>query len=226
MGSVIEKITLYDILGYMLPGGLLEIIIGSEYLMEQYIQEKTKRVSRIIDYDGSYKMVIAVAYCAGIVISEIFERIIRQIFGEYTIRKSDSGISEETLKKALKNSGMVTDGELRNAQKLSVYNLQKEYGMLMFGEIQNEKQYQRIHNYASGKTMYLNLFGAMAIGGIYIIIHLIILKTLGLKELVYGVIYAGAMIAFLCRYFTFKRKQEEYTRIWFVEKYTNSTDEN
>ena len=37
MGSILEKITLYDILGYLLSGCFLEIIICLEYILEKWI---------------------------------------------------------------------------------------------------------------------------------------------------------------------------------------------
>ena len=37
MGSMLEKITLYDILGYLLPGCLLETIVCLEYMLEKWV---------------------------------------------------------------------------------------------------------------------------------------------------------------------------------------------
>ena len=74
MGSILEKITLYDILGYLLSGCFLEIIICLEYILEKWISTDGMLMQQkeALEQFNSFFIVafIVGGYCLGLILSE------------------------------------------------------------------------------------------------------------------------------------------------------------
>ena len=180
MQSVREKITLYDILGYLFPGVLFEIIIGGIHWLEMFRLQKIWDLIQIVKIANELKIYITViviisGYCLGILISEISFIIYKKILKNIRIVKKNkeqntSGVTEESLEKALIKFG-ISKIELDKV-KTTTTHLQKEYGKIMYGVIQSDEKYRRIHNYASSELMYRNLSCVLLIGSFWMLIHI------------------------------------------------------
>ena len=74
MESILEKITLYDILGYLLSGCFLEIIICLEYILEKWISTDGMLMQQkeALEQFNSFFIVafIVGGYCLGVILSE------------------------------------------------------------------------------------------------------------------------------------------------------------
>lgn len=74
MGSLLEKIRLYDLLGYLLPGCVLNVLI--EYAMQGRIH---KLIVDMFDGDISFGwfVFLLLSYVEGIVLSEVSRNLIK-----------------------------------------------------------------------------------------------------------------------------------------------------
>lgn len=214
MSSVLEKITLYDILGYLFPGCIFMMMITVSY---------KKQVLDILSGLGAYTGILyfaffLVSYLAGIVISEIATDILYILGKTWDIIKSKfcrTGRNADDLLKdkmvsALKNSGISEDiNEIEN----NIDCKSKKYYMsYMYGIVQSSPEYKRIHNYKSAQVMYKNLALVLVAGGIVMCIN----------HTANNCICAGSFIMgglFMVRCYKFSKKTEKYTIIWFADKF-------
>lgn len=159
-------------------------------------------------------------YCLGLILSEGSMLINKKLGYENKIEYDNRAITDEILKKAILNTGLVEKQELE--QRLSdegTEDPQKIYGNLMYALLQHDEKYKRIHNYGSGKLMYRNLCGAMIVGGIYIIYRIFRMKWFHIWVIVCGIIYILGIGVLHSRYKKYCAKSQEYVRVWFAEKY-------
>lgn len=213
MDSIIEKITLYDLLAYMLSGSvLLLMILGGSYplLPKGFL-------SAYAEYTGAFYLAFAVgSYVAGLALSEISGpvfAIIRKagmrIGGKG--RKEEafygSGLDGKQMAKALIKAGLA-DKTLESADA----DLLKRYMPYMYGIVQASEEHKRIHNYSSAYTLYKNLSLAFALG-------MAVWYRLGIldgRAAAIGTLLAAALGS---RAIRFGRKKNQYTLIWFADKF-------
>ena len=224
MGSMLEKITLYDILGYLLPGCLLETIVCLEYMLEKWVLADgvLERIKEILEQFNSFFVVAFIigGYCLGLILSECSAWANRKLGYENKIKYDNRAITDDVLKKAILSTGLVEKKELeRRLRTKNIKNPQVIYGTLMYALLQHDEKYKRIHNYRSGKLMYRNLCGAMVIGGLYVICRIVKMKWFYIWMLFCGVIYVVGIGFLHSRYKKYCAKSQEYARVWFVEKY-------
>lgn len=213
MDSVIEKITLYDVLGYAIPGYIFLIIAGFGYV----INMDTSILTAYADYAGYIMFIFLIlGYVGGIIISEVSRGIVSlfELFRDW-IKKfranSVSAVDTELVASALKKSKFVKQDE-------TITEISKKYYRIMYSDIQTDATYKRIHNYASAKMMYKNLVMSFLMGLLWNCFafpecdYLNILRVLCLV----------VVILFGIRWYRFDEKTRNYTVLWFVKKYISS----
>lgn len=237
MDSVLEKITLYDILGYLLPGSVLILLI-------LYAIEETGTYdvwSLLSDSQGFvYFVFFLISYLIGIALSELMTlvwRIVGRIFkiGKEGIEKADNiavfhrinqfakvkvskrveSQHSDQVVRALKRSG-IEDGETEIMDCVKDGTFRQTYMQYMYGYIQKNETYKRIHNYASAYVLYKNVAGALIIGFAFI---QYCSRDSGL--------WIGFMpflilsIIFIIRAVRFQNKKYDYTIMWFLESFNH-----
>lgn len=205
MDSLFEKITLYDILGYTLPGGFFIILVLIP-LESKDLKDGMELMEKIGTL--SVAAVLIVAYICGIVLSEMARWIIK-LWNR--VRKNVSGLSgkvdKEKIISALKESKLVEEANL--LPTMDGKEIKKKYYRVMNATIQIDGKYKRIHNYASAVVLYKNLTCAIAAS-------LVVRYFLWHKIWFW---YIGLVIVFFVRSKRFEQKVQEYTEVFFVDKY-------
>ena len=234
MDSVLEKITLYDILGYLLPGSVLMLLLL--YGLKQ--DELTSAQNQWRDNQGFlYFVFFLVSYLVGIVLSEMMTQIwkigkwffkkVRKIVkkgdriigirrvNRFIQRKEDKRTEKlliEQIAVALKKSGIKDEtGVIINSVNDGTFG--KRYMQYMYGIIQKYEECKRIHNYASAYVLYKNVAGALLIGAVFI------LCNCDCRNHWFGVGCILMSLIFIARGIRFQNKKEDYTVIWFLEKF-------
>lgn len=199
--ELLQKLTLYDLLVYTLPGTVLLMI---------WKQEDLQQVSEAGAAD--IILFLAVGFLTGVMISEIMswlEKIIENFHTERQWKKvcEKYTLSEERIREALQNARIISEisdedeGEKTNCAR---------YCMAMFADIQADPKYSRIHNYASAALLYRNMVLTAAF-----------CMAAGAVRSSCGQIVAGivGMICFSVRWRKFQIKEVGYAICWFIEKY-------
>lgn len=212
MDGVLEKITLYDILGYLFPGCVLLMMI-----LTAYKDWTLKLVAETGDNTGIlYFAFFLVSYLMGMAISEGAARIVSlcgKIAGKCGcgwLQRKNSW--EEPMITALKKSGISND---ENEIRRNLKNNSGDYMNYMYGIVQSSAEYKRIHNYKSACVMYKNMILALIAGDIMMYWH----RAADIR------IYVGCIVICVLlvpRYIRFSAKTNEYTVIWFIDKLRNS----
>ncbi len=211
--ELLQRLTLYDLLGYTLPGAILLIVVDSGE-MNRFIEEGT--LSGLIIF-------IAVAYVAGIIISELaswVKAFIQKYREKCQKEKSwekfcaDNDITVKKIRTAMINAHMLdktaetaVDIEKKKV-KDSVYA--RERMQAMYADIQCDPRYSRIHNYASAVHLYKNMAFVSFVCTILGIFEYNVCKS---------VIWGVCTIGFCVRCERFSKKKHEYTVLWFLQKY-------
>ena len=194
--ELLEKITLYDLLGYALPGSIV--------------------LYKVMDYDGTTEVstfgivcFCVLAYVFGITISEISAFITKGVEGICFKRSklcTKTGVSKKRVEKALQKANVITDRE-NLAQDKDVWNY---YGN-MYSDLQIDKDCGRLHNYAAGVLLYKNVALSAIICGILELTE----SGIGVNSIV------CCIIAFCCahRWYRVKGKLITYVFNWYVIKY-------
>lgn len=204
MSSVFEKVTLYDLLGYMVPGAVF-VLLGITEPLFRLGSDEQKILS---DFEGYFMTAfVLISYTSGIVLSEIarwLSWLIDKVFGrDYTF------INTEAVKSALEKSHLVDRQELQGALD------SRKYFKFMYGIIQQEKDYGRIHGYASAEILYKNLTVAFLFN---VILRMVFSKGYSVPG---GTIICLAIaVIFFIRWRRFRDKKVKYTELWFRKKYT------
>lgn len=215
MESLVEKITLYDVIGYGIPGCifLMLVVWGRKlYLLPQVIEAYENFSGAVIFAYLSF------GYVIGILLSEI-SRIFVEILNSslkiiYPKRLKENSMEPFIKKKIVPVS---TLREILTLQGLLINNVEdaeliEKHMSVMYSDIQTDPDYKRIHNYASAATMYKNmsmtfLMGVFAAGRYPVVFS------------EFSVICIVCSILFFLRWFRFEKKRNNYTVLWFVKKY-------
>jgi len=206
MDSLLEKITLYDILGYMVPG-IFFITLVLLPLDPQTIMPEIELIEKI---GTAFTLAaIAASYVCGLVLSEAA----RWLVDLYAHLLPDScllsgAVEKEQIISALKSSKLVKEENLSPDMEIGA-----EYYQLMNGAIQADGEYKRIHNYASAVILYKNLACAAFLS--ILVRHMFWQNPGGL----YDMAGLGLTAIFVVRWARFQKKVRKYTEIFFVEKY-------
>lgn len=211
MSNIIEKITLYDLLGYTVPGTILVTIWGYVYLNNICMIDSFLDCCK--DYAGYlFTALFICGYVIGIAISEltyILSKIIEK--REWFMKENEIGIiGYNIIAKALKQAGLIQDeNEIKNMKDA------QKYIRCIYGIMQADSKYSRLHNYASSELICRNLsFVALNCG---IAVFCVTNKYIAI---LFGIILAGI---YMERWKKQHWRKKFYTVSWFVDKYLNSS---
>lgn len=226
MDSLFEKITLYDLLGYTLPGFSLLLII-LPYTFEQMPVDLIDFLSENQVYAGV--IILACSYIVGVVLSELSKYVLKIPIADKWLKefveKMDNSTSELSLEVKKKTCEALKKSKLPRKEGSSEDDISEEDKRMMYSDIQVDNNYKRIHNYASSEVMYKNMFMSFLIG------DFLLLLLCAYQVIVYGsaecymyvelgMVFA-AIFLFYSRWVRFSNKKMYYTAIWFIEKYMN-----
>lgn len=215
MNSIIEKITLYDFFGYLIPG-----TVFMSLLLVRLIQELgSDGLTDLKDFKSQLTVLFLLwSFLSGLILSEL-ARVISDFVDKRGLKdtyvnsvKKAANIDESMLKEAIKKSKLVENGDL--IQNTDLLN----YLPMIYGTVQSDEKYKRLHNYASSETMYKNLTAAVLLGGIPEILFLPQKLQCGIIAGIV-VVWILSVILLMRRYYRFRIKKSAYSLIWFIEKY-------
>lgn len=200
--ELLQKFTLYDLLGYMLPGGTVLYVI---YGREQCTDIPALNLIAFLTF----------SYLTGIVISELMEDIFaisRKIKYRVTYTTESGqkdfykelGIPRELLENVLRQRKLLESGEVLEDNVIPF-----KYLWHMYSDIQTDSKYNRIHNYASAEVMSKNFALAS-------VTCMVVCLCRG--EFIYIPIFMIGAIVLLIRKSRFRKKKIGYTVHWFVDK--------
>lgn len=213
MGNLLEKITLYDILGYTIPGCVLLLLlsgIDTEYISGVFAEWG--------DYKGAlYFVFFLAAYLCGIILSEVTDMVLairkKGKPSSYAEWEQDTVLSGQVAR-ALKESGYCevegAETEEKIAENIAAYGMQKYMGYI-YGSVQAGAEYKRIHDYASAYLLYKNLAMAVAIGTVALFVS----AGWNCGILIMGVILTALLVKRSVRFYHIKNK---YAVVWFINK--------
>lgn len=215
MNSIIEKITLYDFFGYLIPGSVFMSL-----LLVRLIQELgSDGLTDLKDFKSQLTVLFLLwSFLSGLILSEL-ARVISDFVDKRGLKdryvnsvKKAANIDGSMLKEAIKKSKLVENGDL--IQNTNLLN----YLPMIYGTVQSDEKYKRLHNYASSETMYKNLTAAVLLGGIPEILFLPQKLQCGIIAGIV-VVWILSVILLMRRYYRFRIKKSAYSLIWFIEKY-------
>lgn len=203
--ELLEKITLYDLLGYTVPGAVLLFVISG------------------LNFQADLSLFAIIAfgvasYLVGNLLSEVTYYIVALIWKNKKIRSAmyleseleELEMSERVVSNALKKAGKLRESETGFNIKVDLW----KYYMNMYSDIQADKDYVRIHNYASAALLYRN----MALS-ILLCLFIFIFQNRLSWQLAFFLLIA--VIFFAIGWFRFDKRVVRYTIYWYVVKYTN-----
>lgn len=205
--ELLQKLTLYDLLGYVVPGSVMLVVWNSTEL-------KSLLTGGVINT----AIFIVLAFIAGIMISEItywLKCVIDKCTGkrQWKAISRKTALTREKIERALVNAHVINQGDdaaNANDDEPDAFEYVHRYFSVMYANIQSDSNYTRIHNYASALLLYKN----MTIAALACTIH-------GVCNCLNGEIVVG-IVGFLCffsRSCRFNNKRITYTLCWFLEKY-------
>lgn len=201
--DLLQKLTLYDLLGYTLPGCILLAVSIGETAAEWFAQADNQNGIGA----AAVFILICSGYILGIIISECMSWIL-----ETTGQTKISGkmykkyhVDDERIRQSLKNAGMIQDSVAAKGKKLF-----KRYHGEMYAKIQADEKYFRIHNYASAELLYKNMIFVSAVGTA---------SSLFKGELCGMLLGVGGTVCFFMRWKRFYEKKLGYCLGWFLDKY-------
>lgn len=221
MEHIIEKITLYDLLGFGFPGFLMLFILLLEFL--KVVPDKA--IELMQDYEGMLAVIVIVLnYIVGLLLSEISAQVIiycSKLHDEMNtiVKRKFDTVDTKDLNAALSNSG-------------SAYKADNEHVFrYIYSVIQVDPEFNRIHSYASAEVMSKNIAMACLIGGM-MACALCFLRYVHWFNNGYRcrTQFFVALGLFLCSWLMNKRrirffeKRVSYSVNWFILKYHEQQD--
>ncbi len=216
--EVLQKITIYDLLGYTVPGtimvGVLEVCFFSSWLFDEEYENYLGYICGVT---------ILLGYVLGMVIAEItsliYEKVWKKVLAKIN-RPCQEGelnnLGKEVVTKALIQAGIIENGT-----ELSPSDIEKYYSY-MYADIQSDPKYARVHNYASSELVCKNTAFVLLISSILCIFRKNVLDSKNENAIAIAVIVVvgilGGFILFL-RYLKQKNRKNTYTLDWFVQKH-------
>lgn len=201
--ELLQKFTLYDLLGYMLPGG---VVVYAAFCAGQNTEIVSLKTAAFLVF----------SYLAGILLSELMidiRALVMQAACRLTGKAGNHkksvyeelGLPKSLLEEVLRSTKLLEgDGELEEER------IPAQYLQHMYSDIQTDTKYGRIHNYASAAVMYKNLTAAFVLcSGCHLF----------RAERGYAALYLAGAVLFAVRERRFRKKQYGYAVHWYVEKY-------
>lgn len=213
MDSFFEKITLYDIIGYMLPGSMFVFLAGLQPFYHGWLDHK-----ELCNGGKGYIILclVVISYVVGVALSELAHILVRKRHGEDRKIKELLQQRGVNLVDLIDRSGVLIT-EVNNSLSLS------ECFQIMYSDIQTDSNYKRIHNYASAEVMYKNMFMALSVGEVFWVLEGFFYTMCQGRLSFFAVVVAAAVFAlinlYLCRWKRFNQKKMCYTLLWFEKKY-------
>lgn len=214
--EVLQKITVYDLLGYTVPGSVLIAVI--QICFHDGIVDLSKYGKHLGYYVA---VIILLGYITGLILSEVSSILNAIII--FLLKPFKKGLDkfkkiifdEEELstigcKKA--TEALVAAGIIKKGTKLSKKKVKKYYGY-MYADIQADSRYSRVHNYASSELVCSNLSLVVAISSV--------LLSISRPELLNGIgLVIGLVSSVLLYIRSIKQRNRklDYTLDWFIQK--------
>lgn len=197
--EVLQKLTLYDLLGYALPGCVLLVFLYADSPEDLAAMEV-----------GGVLLFIAFGYLIGIMISELMrwvELLIGKLGGkkQWSLICSQYSLTRERMERALKKAHIIEPADsCGDMASLS------DYSTAIYADIQTDTKYLRVHNYASLALLCKNMFCVS-----------LACMVDGLLKQSYGEGLFGAvgLFCFGVRWQRIGMRQTGYAICWFLEKY-------
>lgn len=217
MGELVEKITLYDLLGYTLPGGVVVVSV-----LKTHWTQVEKFLAANKDY-GFYIFVVlfAASFLTGVMISEVaawvvnaIKCIMKKIMGVFEGSAIQYSVSRDDVMRAIRNAGIDVGEDVQSADLAGL--LDSYYGY-MYDDLQRDRAYSRVHNYASAETMYKNM-------GLSSLLCILVLRN---ETGIFRMVLAGGIassLIFMVRWGSFSKKKKRHVVHWFVNKYKGNGD--
>lgn len=202
MDSILEKITLYDVLGYFVPGSLVMLSVSGLILSSVEGAQALYTAYQSLFVYGF----IVVSYICGILLSEIGRKITNHVKSDWQFP-----LPEDKIIQALSKAGVIDVQEERSGG----VNV-SEYMKQMYNDIQSDSEYKRLHNYASAEVLYKNLVTAIPVSAAVLCLYFP--QCLLGKGVVLGLGLFAMWIAW-SRSRRFYEKKQAYTVCCYVEKY-------
>ena len=219
MSSIIEKITLYDFFGYLIPGATFLSL-----LIFRFLQDFDSSFSEVwIEYKFFFIFIFFLwSYLCGIVLSELTRIILSFVNRNFGFSKKFANevmqftnLELNVIGEALDKHGIVKKTEIsRNMDIL-------KYLPIMYSIVQCNDKFKRIHNYASSESMYKNLSAAVFLGGIPEVMILFADQCSG--RWMIGVAWLLSSLLFIHRSWRFLVKKFSYTLVWFLDDCSKSS---
>ena len=201
--DLLQKLTLYDLLGYTLPGCILLTFCGSE-MMPYWLMQNGEHENEIFFAIFAF---ISCGYILGIMIAECMSWILKKAGKLEISRKAFETyhVDKERICQALEKADILCGGS--NLDGLELF---KRYSGEMYARIQADNKYYRIHNYASAELLYKNM----------IFVSAACIVTFMLKNNIWGALIGAAGVkCFAMRWKRFYEKKMGYCLGWFLDKY-------
>lgn len=237
--EVLQKITIYDLLGYTVPGtilvGIMEICFVLPRLSMQDCEKYIGYICAVTILMG-YVTGIAISELAGMIFSIIrklaeiafpkvktwiekfplaVQMLVKKIF--LKIRKSSE---IENIEAAIVTTALINAKIIQGSpQPLTAKDIKKYYGY-MYACVQTDANYSRIHNYASSELVCKNLAIVFLISTILLCkFRASMIFRLGLTT--GRVMLIGLVGAIFCAKRGLKQesRKDDYMIDWFVQKY-------
>lgn len=206
MDNFLEKLTLYDLVGYTIPGTLCVLIFGG-YIWGEKISDILK--SNIF---SEYKIYIILGllimgYLAGIIVTEIGDWAVG------VLKKLDdveAGIGYEKIGYDLIKAALVESGAISVGASICMEEDVDIYMGYMYGELQTDSKYSRLHNYASMELLCQNMLIATAA----------LIAWWVKAGFTYGIV-GGLFVEYLFyrRWKLCYQRKKFYVAAWFVQKH-------
>lgn len=212
MDSIFEKITLYDILGYLLPGGIFTLLSSSHPLYHAWLNNR-----ELFESGSGYIILclLLISYVIGVALSELAHILVRARNKDN--EKIQKFLSRRNLDPAsLINQSGIVAGRIDSETPLD------DCFSIMYADIQTDPAYKRIHNYASAEVMSKNMFMALLTGGCFWIFERAYDRGYQgwppFFEVVLILVIVILTALFWKRWKRFCEKKLRYTFLWFEEK--------
>lgn len=211
MSNIIEKITLYDLLGYTLPGTVLVGAWSCAYLISAGWELCS--FAECKDYAGYILAALLVSgYAIGIALSEVTYLCSKWIEKTEWFQNGNEidKIGYTVIAEALANAGLIQKTN-ETSNKAAV----KKYMKTMHAMTQTDSRYSRLHNYASSELLCRNLaFDALGCGAA-------VFKVTGnVAAVLCGIFLA---VVYIIRWRKQYWNKKYYVVSWFVEKYRKAS---
>ena len=233
MEAVVEKVTLYDLLGYAFPGFFMLFILLIDFF--NVIPDAT--INLVKDHSGIFVVaLIVLSHIVGVLLSETGKKmnILKRAIQRIPVLKEKSSNSESVSrnKKAIyfeRALESVNKEDLKFAlsKSGSSYDINDEHTAdYIYSVIQVNPEFSRIHTYASAEVMSRNIATACLIGG-FLALILCVFRSLKWFDNGYRCQFQllAMIVLFLCswlmyqRSITFGEKKMLYATNWFIFKF-------